>query len=90
MDENALLTRLRFTPDISQEEDMYTAICMELGLAACAETEGEAKDKLQQAIISYCNALKRANLLEKALTESQIEWELIPVPIGPGAMLIDL
>src|SRR5438093_792517 len=86
----AIYTRIRFQPDISQEEGMYTAICMELGLAACADTEEEARAKLQQAIISYCNALKRGNLLEKALKESNIMWEPLEIDAEPNEMIVDV
>ena len=87
------MIRLRFRPEITQEADMYTAICKELGLAACAKTEMEAWDKLRQTVRSYCTALERGYqiAIEKALTESGIIWERIDGPEDEhGDMIVDI
>ena len=56
------------------------AVCREFGLAAGGETEDEARNQLKVIIASFSNALKRQGLLNKALSESGMEWEWIDAP----------
>ena len=84
----ALLTRVRFRPRIEKgRDDMVTVFCDALGLAASADSEAEALDKLKQTLLSYKQALQRKNLWERALRESKIDWESISVPAEPDEMV---
>ena len=69
---------------------MVTVFCDEFGLAASAETEAEAIDKLLQTIQSFGHALQRKNLWERALKESEINWEPVPVEVKPGEIAVDI
>ena len=86
----ALLTRVSFVPRIDRGEGMVTVFCDAFGLAASAELESEALDKLRQTIISYGHALRRKNLWERALGESKISWKALSIPVAPGEIVIDI
>lgn len=85
----ALLTRVRFRPRIERDKEMVTVFCDALGLAASADSEQEALDKLKQTLVSYSHALQRKNLWEKALRESGIDWQPLSVPADQDEMVVD-
>jgi predicted RNase H-like HicB family nuclease len=45
--------RMRLTGLVKQEDDLYSALCLELDIASCGETEEEAISGLQDAIETY-------------------------------------
>jgi len=45
--------RMRLTRLVKQEDDLYSALCLELDVASCGETEEEAIAGLQDAIETY-------------------------------------
>jgi len=84
------IIRIRYEPEESQDGDLYLVICKELGLAANGQTRKEAIHGLNTAIRSYCSALDRAGQLMRALTESKIQWEEVPVERGPKEVVMEL
>jgi predicted RNase H-like HicB family nuclease len=85
------IIQIKLVPEIDRDpHGTYTAVCTELGLAAIGSTEEEARADLKVAIQSYCNALRRRGLLEKALTESKIRWSEVPVEREPDEVLVDI
>ena len=85
------IIQLRWTPLVSVDaHGSYTAICDELGLAAMGSTEEEAKISLKRTVESFCNALRRKNLLSQALKESGISVQEFPLEHEPNEMVLDL
>jgi hypothetical protein len=84
------IIRIRYEPEESQDGDLYLVICTELGLAANGQNRKEAIHSLNAAIRSYCAALDRAGQLAKALSESRIQWEEVPVERGPKEVVMEL
>jgi hypothetical protein len=83
------MTRVRFYPRIERDKEMVTVFCDALGLAASADTEEEAVDRLKQTVVSYGRALQRKNLWEKALAESNIDWQSVSVD-ADGEIVLDI
>lgn len=84
-------TRIWFTPRITEEVGMVTVICDELRLAASAETQEQAIDRLKQTILSYAHALQRSpHQWERALRESKIDWQPLSVESKPGEIVLDV
>ena len=85
-------TRVKFIPRINRGDNMVTVFCDELGLAASAATEHEAFDRLSQTIQSFGRALQRKDqrLWERALRESEINWESVAVDAKPGELVVDI
>lgn len=84
------IPRIIFRPLITKDEYMFTAYCSEFRLAASGYSPGEAISKLKQTIISYCNALKRKDLLNRALEESKITTVALEVQREPEDVVIDI
>ena len=58
-----------------QEGGLWSAYCNELGLASCGATEVEAIANLKHAIIAYCRALSKRDILVKTLKEKGVGFE---------------
>jgi len=87
----ATIIQIRCVPEIDQDtHGAFTAICPELGLAAMGATELESRINLKMTMQSYCNALRRRGLLERALTESKITWSETPFEQNPEEVVIDV
>jgi hypothetical protein len=75
---SAINVQIRYIPEVTRgAHGGFMALCKEFQLAASGESEYEAKARLRVIVESYCSALQRKGLLDKALMETGMRSEPI-------------
>ena len=85
----ALNVQIRYVPEVTQgAHEGFMAVCQEFHLAASGETAEEARARLRVIVTSFCNALARKGMLDRALRESGMRNE--PVVRQPGEDIVSI
>jgi predicted RNase H-like HicB family nuclease len=71
----AVITRIRFTPEIREEDGFFIAICHELKVAAPGQSAEEATARLMSTLRVLFANLRRKDLLMDTLSQSGIMTE---------------
>jgi predicted RNase H-like HicB family nuclease len=69
----AAIMRVVCNTYIKQEREMYTAVCIEFGIASCGNTAEEAYKNVIEAVTIHLNDAQELDTLDELLAEAGFE-----------------
>ena len=78
--QGVFLMKIRLRAETEKRRGGIAATALDLGLVAHGEDHEDALQRLERVALTWCFALRRADWLERALSNRGILWE----PVGTG------